>query len=306
MARLPFRTPPNTYGAERFMNESLPQLLQIMMEQKRYEQKLASAQAQQAALQQNKDREYKLQVDKFTEAKRKTEEAEKMSEIKVKTDFTTDILKILDDLPPEAAVTGIDAILDDAIYQTTDNETVNSQREQLEIIQQGKKDKVADNAYDKKAYDDFVAGNITFHEAVSRAGEDSTFLDNITKEDTRRRSIATQELNTLKAYAALGSAAFTHPEQPGVLMPRGQKLIQRIGDALDKIAGGAPVDTPQGKKEITLPAGWKDMKPEKCMLKQRVSVKTLDTLYILKVVKMHLAGLYTNMNIYLNLKMMID
>ena len=255
-----YRSPRPT-GTELFMTETLPQLLQIMMEQKRYDQKAEIDSAKQVALQQNKDREYNLQVDKFTEAKRKTKEAEKMSEIKVKTDFTTDILKILDDLPPEAAVTGIDAILDDAIYQTTDNETVNSQREQLEIIQQGKKDKVADNAYDKKAYDDFVAGNITFHEAVSRAGEDSTFLDNITKEDTRRRSVATHELNTLKTYAALGSAAFTHPEQPGVLLPRGQKLIQRIGDALDKIAGGAPIDTPQGQKDITLSAGWRNKNP---------------------------------------------
>ena len=55
MARLPYRTPPNTYGAERFMNETLPQFLQMMMEQKRYDQKLASDQSKQLALEKHRN-----------------------------------------------------------------------------------------------------------------------------------------------------------------------------------------------------------------------------------------------------------
>jgi len=247
------------------LEELTPQWIQMITDWRKIDAATKLKQQEAATLQANKDRTHQLQLDKFKETKRKTEEAEKMSEIKVKTDFTTDILKILDDLPPDAAITGIDAILEDTIYQTTDSDIVNSQRKQLGTIRQGKQAEVTDNVADKGAYDNFVAGEIDYHTAMNTVGQDSKYLDDIEKEDKRRRSVATQELNTLKAYAALGSAAFTHPEQPGVLMPRGQKLIQRIGDALDKIAGGAPVDTPQGKKEITLPAGWKDKKPEEVL-----------------------------------------
>jgi hypothetical protein len=256
---------PRPSGVELFMTETLPQITALISDYRKWEKQTELKQQEAATLQANKDRTHQLQLDKFKETKRKTEEAEKMSEIKVKTDFTTDILKILDDLPPDAAITGIDAILEDTIYQTTDSDIVNSQRKQLGTIRQGKQAEVTDNVADKGAYDNFVAGEIDYHTAMNTVGQDSKYLDDIEKEDKRRRSVATQELNTLKAYAALGSAAFTHPEQPGVLMPRGQKLIQRIGDALDKIAGGAPVDTPQGKKEITLPAGWKDKKPEEVL-----------------------------------------
>jgi hypothetical protein len=247
------------------LEELTPQWIQMITDWRKIDAATKLKQQEAATLQANKDRTHQLQLDKFKETKRKTEEAEKMSEIKVKTDFTTDILKILDDLPPDAAITGIDAILEDTIYQTTNSDIVNSQRKQLGTIRQGKQAEVTDNVADKGAYDNFVAGEIDYHTAMNTVGQDSKYLDDIEKEDKRRRSVATQELNTLKAYAALGSAAFTHPEQPGVLMPRGQKLIQRIGDALDKIAGGAPVDTPQGKKEITLPAGWKDKKPEEVL-----------------------------------------
>ena len=251
---------PRPSGVELFMTETLPQITALISDYRKWEKQTELKQQEAATLQANKDRTHQLQLDKFKETKRKTKEAEKMSEIKVKTDFTTDILKILDDLPPDAAITGIDAILEDTIYQTTDSDIVNSQRKQLGIIRQGKQAKVTDNKADKAAYDNFVAGNINYHAAINTVGQDSKYLDDIENEDKRRRSVATQELNTLKAYAALGSAAFTHPDT-GVLLPRGQKLIQRIGDALDKITGGAPIDTPQGQTEITLSAGWKDKNP---------------------------------------------
>jgi len=256
-----YRSPRPT-GTELFMTETLPQITALITDYRKWQQqskidsaKQASLEMQRKAQRDQSDRTHQLQLDKFNEAKRKNAFDEK-------TKVWDSALDAVGELGVDAQLEAINGILDDKVFDSIrGNPEVQNARDTYTNLRGALNTEKADKVSDKAIFDEFVAGSKTYHQALTAVGEDSDFIDDIISEDKRKRSLVTQELNTLKAYAALGSAAFTHPTQPGVLLPRGQKLIQRIGDALDQIVGGAPIDTPQGQKEITLSAGWRNKNP---------------------------------------------
>ena len=243
MARLPYRTPENTYGAERFMNETLPQFLQIMMEQKRYDQKAASDQAQQLALQ------------KYRNAT--IEQSEKDRDLK-------EFNMMLDALKGDHKA--VQVFLEG--YQSS------SAGEDMDVgpLIRATKEQIQSNQKGELFYNDFRFGKVS---DLQSAWGDYYGLDPNDAEDLKwfnqAKAVQDREAaeikNTYTQITSLATAANLFKDSEGRLNTEGQELMAKLRDKLLLIGKtGIPLKPIIiGGKKIVLPKNAEQMSSQEIM-----------------------------------------
>ena len=237
MARLPYRTPPNTYGAERFMNETLPQFLQMMMEQKRYDQKAASDQAKQLALEKHRNATI--------------EQSEKNREL--------DEFNIM-----------LDALKgnDEAVQVFLEGYQSSSAGEDMDVgpLIRATKEQIQSNQKGELFYNDFRFGKVS---DLQHAWGDYYGLDPNHKEDLKwfnqAKAVQYREAadikNTYTQITSLATAANLFKDPQGRLGTEGQELMAKLRDKLLLIGKtGVPLKPVIiGGKKVILPKNAEQM-----------------------------------------------